>query len=129
VKVSARRRDGYAHTLTAGEHTVTADEPAEAGGTDTGPRPTELLGMSLASCTAITIEMYADRKDWDVGAMEVEVNYQIDPKAISRFEVVLKLPATLAEDQVERLRTIAGRCPVHRLLMGEAEISDRVERV
>ena len=49
--------------------------------------------LSLASCTAITIEMYADRKEWDVGDLEVEVDYELDPKATSRFDVLLKLPA------------------------------------
>jgi putative redox protein len=129
VKVSARRRKGYAHTLTAGHHTLIADEPEEAGGADTGPEPTALLGMSLASCTAITIEMYAQRKEWDVGDVEVEVDYQIDPKATSRFDLLLRLPSSLSDEQVERLRQIAGRCPVHRLLLGEVEINDRVERV
>ena len=67
VKVSARRRKGYAHTVTFEHHTLIVDEPVEKGGADTGPRPTALLAMSLASCTAITIEMYANRKEWDVG--------------------------------------------------------------
>jgi putative redox protein len=129
VKASARRRKGYAHTVTSGHHTLIADEPEEAGGADTGSRPTALLGMSLAACTAITVEMYAERKEWDVGDVEVEVDYQLDPKATSRFDVVLKLPASLSEEQVDRLRAIAAKCPVHRVLLGEAEISDRVERV
>ena len=78
MKVSARRRKGYAHSLTAGHHTLIVDEPAEKGGTDTGPTPGQLLALSLASCTAITIEMYADRKGWDVGDLEVEVDYEVE---------------------------------------------------
>ena len=85
--------------------------------------------MSLAACTAITIEMYADRKEWDVGDLEVEVDYELDPKGTSRFDVVLKLPAALSDEQVDSLRVIAAKCPVHRVLMGEVEITDRVERV
>lgn len=129
MKVSARRRKGYAHTVTFEHHTLIVDEPEDAGGADTGPRPTALLGISLASCTAITIEMYADRKGWDVGDLEVEVDYVLDPKATSRFDVLLKLPASLSAEQADSLRTIAGRCPVHRVLMGQVEIEDRVERV
>jgi putative redox protein len=129
VKVSARRRKGYAHTVTFDHHTLIVDEPEEAGGGDTGPRPTAVLGMSLAACTAITMEMYADRKGWDVGDLEVEVDYALDPKATSRFDVLLKLPASLSAEQVEKLRAIAGMCPVHRVLKGEVEIDDRVERV
>ena len=129
VKVSARRRKGYAHTVTSEHHTLIVDEPVEKGGADTGPRPTALLALSLASCTAITIEMYADRKEWDVGDLEVEVDYELDPKGTSRFDVLLKLPAALSDEQVEQLRVIAGKCPVHRVLLGEVEITDRVERV
>jgi putative redox protein len=129
VKVSARRRKGYAHTVTFEHHTLIGDEPEERAGADTGPRPTAVLGMSLAACTAITIEMYADRKGWDVGDLEVEVDYALDPKATSRFDVLLKFPTSLSQEQVESLRTIAGKCPVHRVLKGEVEINDRVERV
>jgi len=129
VKVSARRRKGYAHTVTFEHHKLIVDEPEEHDGADTGPRPTALLGMSLASCTAITVEMYANRKEWDVGDLEVEVDYELDPRGTSRFDLTLKLPAALNDEQIERLRVIAGKCPVHRVLLGEVEITDRVERV
>jgi putative redox protein len=130
VKVSAKRRKGYAHSLTAANHTLIADEPRDKDGTDTGPAPSQLLALSLASCTAITIEMYADRKDWDVGDLEVEVDYEFGEGELpTRYEVVLKLPGDLSDEQAERLRSIAGKCPVHRALMGEVEITDQVERV
>jgi putative redox protein len=128
VKVTARRRKGYAHALTVGSHTLVADEPQNRGGTDTGPEPTQLLALSLAACTAITIEMYAHRKGWDVGDVEVEVEYELKPKETSRFDVVLKVPAALTDEQSERLQVIAGMCPVHRTLTGDVEINDRVER-
>jgi len=130
LKVSARRRKGYAHALTVREHALVADEPKDLGGADTGPSPQELLALSLASCTAITVEMYADRKGWDVGALEVEVDYEPDTKGkCSRFDVMMKVPAELTEEQVERIRTIATKCPVHRTLAGDVEIDDRVTRV
>jgi putative redox protein len=128
VRVTARRRKGYAHSLTVGHHSLIADEPEDRGGTDAGPEPTELLALSLAACTAITIEMYADRKEWDVGDVEVEVEYELNPKATSVFDVVLKLPAAVTEAQIEQLRVIAGKCPVHRVLIGDVEITDRVEQ-
>jgi putative redox protein len=129
VKVTARRRKGYAHGLTAGHHTLIADEPPEKGGTDTGPAPSQLLALSLASCTAITLEMYADRKGWDVGELEVEVDYELGQNQVpTRYDVVLRLPEELSDEQVERLRVIAGKCPVHRALVGDVEISDAVER-
>jgi putative redox protein len=125
----ARRKQGYEHDLEMRDHHLTADEPEDKGGTDHGPKPTELLAAALASCTAITIEMYADRKQWDVGELEVEIDYELDPEATSRFGLTLKLPSSLSDEQVERLRDIAARCPVHRVLKGTVEITDRAERV
>ncbi len=128
MKVTAQRRKGYAHSLTVGRHTLIADEPEERGGADTGPTPMQLLALSLASCTAITLEIYAGRKGWDLGRVEIEVAYELgEDHHVTAYEVVLKLPQHLSDDQLERLRAIAGKCPVHRALVGEVEISDRVE--
>jgi putative redox protein len=130
MKVSAKRRKGYAHSLTAGNHTLIADEPHDKGGADTGPAPSQLLALSLAGCTAITIEMYADRKDWDVGDLEVEVDYEFGEGELpTRYDVVLKLPGDMSDEQADRLRVVAGKCPIHRALIGEVEITDQVERV
>jgi putative redox protein len=129
MKVTARRRKGYAHSLTIGHHTLVADEPEERGGADTGPTPGQLLAASLAACTAITVEMYGDRKEWDLGELEVEVDYEPDSaERTSRYDVVLRVPADLDDEQAERVKMIAAKCPVHRALMGEVEITDRVER-
>ena len=124
--VSARRRKDYAHSLTARHHTLIADEPPTQGGSDTGPEPTELLALSLASCTAITLEMYAERKDWELGALEVDVSYELG-NDVNRFEVIIKPGAAISEEQSERLCAIAAKCPVHRTLIGQVEITDRVE--
>jgi putative redox protein len=129
LRVSARRRQGYAHTLRVRGHEMIADEPEASGGTDRGPSPTELLALSLASCTAVTVEMYAGRKGWEVGEVEVDVNYQFDAPGRGRYEVAVKLPAALSDDQRERLRVIAGECPVHRILLGDVTITDRVQVV
>jgi putative redox protein len=128
VKVTARRRKGYAHSLTAGQHTLIGDEPTDKGGTDTGPAPGQLLALSLASCTAITLEMYADRKRLDIGDLAIDVDYELNRDGRSRFELTINLPAGLSEEEVEQLRVIAGKCPVHRALKGEVEIIDRVAR-
>ena len=106
------------------------DEPTEAGGGDQGPSPTRTLAAALASCTAITTEMYADRKGWELGDVEVDVEMEYDSSgAPQSFAVTLHLPRALSGDQAERLREIAGKCPVHRALTGEREvtITDRVE--
>ncbi len=129
MRIVARRVDGYAHDVELEGHTVRVDEPPDKDGTDTGPRPTQLLGASLAGCIAITVEMYANRKGWDVGALEVDVEMDYDGPVPSRFEVGIKLPGDLDEEQRRRLLVIATKCPVHKVLAGEAHVnvSERLE--
>ena len=109
------------------EHRITADEPKSAGGDDAGPSPQELLAASLASCTAITMEMYAGRKGWDVGEIVVDVTYEPAQRGSpTRFTMELQLPKELTEDQRLRLTHIAAKCPVHRTLEGEVMIDETV---
>jgi putative redox protein len=125
----ATRRSGYTHDVEIdGRHTIVVDEPEAAGGDDNGPSPTRLVGAALAACTAITIEMYAERKGWDVGDMRVEAEIDYEGEAPSTFTVLLHLPGGLTEEQQEKLRVIAGKCPVHRALASETKVSitDRV---
>jgi putative redox protein len=133
VTVTARRREGYAHDVEIeGGHSLLIDEPVEAGGSDDGPSPTRVLAASLAACTAITIEMYAARKEWPLDDVEVVVEMEYgQPSVPKSFAVTVRLPKELSEEQAERLRTIAGRCPVHRALKHETEVTvlDRVELV
>src|SRR5208282_14098 len=126
------RRDGRTlrHTVQVREHQLTVDEPLEAGGQDSGPDPQELLAVSLASCTAITMEMYAARKGWDIGHVEVDVEFSPAERGCpTKFELVMRVPEDVPEDQVERLRVIAAKCPIHRALDGEVMFQERVERV
>jgi putative redox protein len=124
VRVVARRLDGFAHEVDIdGDHTLVVDEPHDRGGTDTGPRPTQLLAASLAGCTAITVEMYADRKGWDVGGLEVDVEATYEGTMPSTYSVGLKLPPELSAEQRRRLLRIAEKCPVHKLLVGEASVT------
>jgi putative redox protein len=126
------RRDGtrLKQDVTIRSHHVAADEPKEHGGEDAGPSPQELLAASLASCTAITMEMYAQRKGWDVGEMAVKVDYEPAQRGSpTRFSMRVMLPKELPEDQRERLMQIAAKCPVHRTLEGEVMFDERVELV
>ena len=130
MKATARRDGTFRHLVQVRDHQLVVDEPLDAGGQDTGPRPQELLAVSLASCTAITIEMYAARKGWGLDHVEVEVEYSpADRGCPTKFELVTRLPADLPEEQVERLRVIAAKCPVHRALEGEVMFHERVARV
>ncbi len=130
VKVIARRDKGYTHEVEIeGGHTLMIDEPQASGGADEGPSPTRVLAASLAACTAITLEMYADRKEWDVGDVEVVVEMDYNGVVPSDFTVTLRLPKALSAEQQERIRVIAGKCPVHRALVadGGVNISERIE--
>jgi putative redox protein len=125
-------RDGatFRHTIRIRDHALTVDEPPSAGGADAGPDPQELLAASLAGCTAITLEMYAARKRWDIGRVEVDVAYTpAEPGGQTTFELVLRVPDELSADQVEKLRAVAAKCPVHRTLDGDVTFVERLERV
>lgn len=135
MRAVARRRSGYTHDVEIeGGHSMVVDEPEGAGGADLGPSPTRMLAASLAACTAITVEMYADRKGWDVGQLEAVVDMEYGkPSQPKSFAVTLRIPesAALSDDDLERIKRIAGMCPVHRVLARETEVEivDRVELV
>jgi putative redox protein len=130
MKATARRSNGNAltHRIDIRHHQLIGDEPTEKGGEDAGPCPQELLAASLASCTAITMEMYAKRKGWDIGPVEVECEYTpADRGCPTAFRLVLRLAGECTEEQVEKLRVIAAKCPVHRTLDGEVLFDERIE--
>jgi putative redox protein len=131
MKAIAKRSDGmFRHSVRVRNHQLTIDEAADSGGGDAGPDPQELLAASLASCTAITMEMYAARKGWEIGEVEVAVEYTPAERGCpTRFELVVRLPEDLPAEQVERLRVMAAKCPVHRTLDGEVMFEERLELV
>ncbi len=129
MKATARRNGGkFRHEIGIGKHEAIADEPKDHGGDDTGPNPQELLAASLASCTAITMEMYAERKGWDMGDVVVDVEYEPAQRGSpTRFVMHVQMPKELPSDQRDRLMQIAAKCPVHRALEGEVMFEERVE--
>ena len=130
MNASAQRISGFRHVVKVRQHRLNVDEPRESGGDDAAPTPQELLAASLASCTAVTIEMYAARKGWELNGVEVECEYTpADRGCPTKFEVILRLPSDLTDEQVQRLKVIATKCPVHRTLDGEVMFDERVERV
>ena len=130
MKAKAQRvgNDGLKHRVSVRTHELTVDEPEDNGGTDEGPNPQEMLAVSLASCTAITIEMYAKRKGWDIGDVGVDVDYEPAQRGSpTKFKMVLHMPKELPEEQRERLMQIAAKCPVHRTLEGEVMFEEKIE--
>ena len=132
IEATARRasRDGLNHQLELRVHRLVVDEPPDNGGEDEGPTPLELLAASLASCVAVTLELYARRKGWDLGTLSVQVRYALpDRGQPTRVELVTRLPSDLSEEQIDRLQAIAAKCPVHRVLAGEISFEEHIELV
>jgi putative redox protein len=104
-----------------------ADEPLEVGGTASGPTPYDLLSAALGACTAMTVRLYAQRKGWPLGQVQVSVAHRRDP--VTRrdsFERTLWLEGDFDEAQSARLLEIAEHCPVGRTLHDGADISTRM---
>jgi putative redox protein len=111
----------FAQTITVRHHAVLADEAAEVGGEDRGPNPTELLLAAVGSCVAMTLKMYAGRKGWDLGDLQVDLSSR-DENGVFVVERRLTYGAALTEEQRQRLAEIAGKCPVSRRITGQVEI-------
>lgn len=130
--------EGYTTQIRAGGYDLTADEPVNVGGNGLGPTPYDLLGASLAACTAMTMKMYAERKGWDLQSAFVHINHakthakdctdcDTGSAKIDHFERVIDLKGDLDETQKKRLLQIADRCPVHRTLHEEVTVSTRLK--
>ena len=129
MRATARRSgDTLKHHIRIGDHAVTADESHDHGGTDAGPNPQELLAASLASCSAITMEMYAKRKGWNLGEVVVDVDYEPAQRgSVTKFVMNVRLPKELPEDQRDKLMQVVAKCPVHRTLEGEVMFEENLE--
>lgn len=108
-----------------GRHVLVTDEPASLGGTDTGPAPHELLPAALAACISTMIALYAQRKEWDLGEVQVDVEYDHESEP-RRFDVAVRLPGGLSPDQIARLERVARTCPVRRALAAGSVFDERI---
>jgi uncharacterized OsmC-like protein len=137
MQVTAKTLKNYQVEISAGSHTLLADEPPDVG-EDAGPNPYALLLSALGSCMIITLHMYANRKKWPLEKVTVNLNtYRThirdcencegDPDArISVIETEVKFDGDLTAEQIERLLEISQRCPVHRTLSGQISIQTRL---
>ena len=133
VVASLDREDGFTTNMKVGNHFITADEPISYGGNDFGPSPYELVSAGLSACTAMTIQMYVKRKNWELKNVEVHTSYskshasdcencEMDTAKIDTFDRSIKLEGDLDEKQIQRILQIADKCPVHRTLHSETQV-------
>src|SRR5215469_8603403 len=117
----------YAQKVSVGGHVLSADEPADFGGRDTGPNAQEYLMAALGACANITAQMYAKRKQWNLQSVHIDVAYERVLPAdnttsgatigmVDQLEMAISFVGDLSEEQRNRLFEIANRCPTHRML-------------
>jgi putative redox protein len=115
--------DKYKTSVIAGKNSILVDEPIDKGGLDLGFQPQELLAASLASCTAITLKMYADHKQWTINSFQVDVMIeQSEDKSTTKFVRKISFDGNLDEKQQTRIVAIANACPIHKILLSQIAI-------
>jgi putative redox protein len=111
----------YAVQVSAGRHSLTLDEPPSRGGQDAGPAPYEMLLGSLGACTAITLRMYADRKQWAFRSLQVELSFERIGER-GQIHRVVTIDGELSAEQRQRLAEIAEKTPVTLTIKAGADI-------
>jgi uncharacterized OsmC-like protein len=139
VRVKLSMNEGFRTQITAGGHHLIADEPKEAGGTDAGPSPYELLLSALGACTAMTLKMYVERKKLPINDVEVLLTFdrihiddcescvkeeRLNDQEVQHISRLIYVTGDVTEEQKERLLYIAGRCPVHITLHSNPHVED-----
>jgi putative redox protein len=106
-------------------HYVVTDVPFSDGGEDTAPTPVEYLLTAIGGCVAITLRMYAARRNWDVGEITVDV-FQLKDELGSYVTEEISFEKEITEDQRKRLLVFAGKCPVAKMVKGETRIESKI---
>ena len=125
---SVRGESGYAQTIATGSgHDIASDEPVRRGGTDTGAAPFDLLLGSLGACTAITLRMYADRKQWVLGVIEIKLRLVREGEGPMRIERAISVTGDLDDERRAKLIEIADKTPVTKALAAGVPIQTAVD--
>jgi putative redox protein len=112
----------YVTHIQSRQHTLVADEPTDRGGQDAGASPSDLVAAALASCTSITLRMYAERKQWPLQSVRVDVQLHRNADKSTSIDRVLTLEGALTDEQRNRLADISERTPVTLTLKAGAAI-------
>lgn len=135
-KVSVSLKDRLKTDIKVRNHSLKADEPHENGGDDTGPTPSEMLLSAIGSCQAITMKLYADRKEWQLEGVDIELTLEkqkaddypgFDNRGRPMIDVIatrIRLQGNLTPEQKARIVEIGGRCPVHKTVEYGAHFSE-----
>jgi len=136
--IKVRNSEGYKSEIYSKSHMFFSDEPEDQGGTNEGSDPYELLLSALGSCKAITMRMYAQRKDYPLNDIEIDLsNKKIHAEdcrdcetkdgKVDIIDVSIKFTGDLSEEQISRLLEISKKCPVHKTLLSEIKINTNKE--
>jgi len=128
LKASARSIRGTLRQeiLIDGQHRLITDEPERLGGDGSAPAPHELFPAALAACVSTTLVMYARTKEWDLGEVNVAVDYD-HRSTPRRFSVAIELTGDLSGEQFERLERVAESCPLRRAIEAGIEFQETIE--
>ncbi|MDM1550690.1 MULTISPECIES: OsmC family protein [Empedobacter] len=128
INVTSTSTDkNYISNIKTGKHEFNVDEPLDKGGLDTAPKPSELLGAALASCTSITLQMYMNHKEFVYKKVEVDVNFDMITTEPITFQRHVIIEGDFDEKQRTRLLKVANSCPVHKVLEKGHEIETTIE--
>lgn len=121
--VQASLKSDLVATIKTDTHEIIAGLPVKLGGKDEGPDPHEYLEAALASCTVLTCQLYANRKQWPLVSTDVEVKITSETKELTTIQRNIRFVGELSEEQRQRLLEIANKCPIHNLLEGKIQIA------
>lgn len=133
VLVHSKAEKGLQHEIKAGSHEWIADAGQEVGGQETGPNPHELMLAALGSCTSMTMKLFAQRRGWHLQEVTIKLNEEAieDPnnpgKKISKITRDIHVKGDLNKEQLDTLRSIADKCPIHKLLVESKQILTQLE--
>ncbi|MES2072140.1 MAG: OsmC family protein [Pseudomonadota bacterium] len=115
------------HVIQIGQNKLLTDAPQALGGDGSGPEPHDLLAAALGACTALTVTMYAQRKQMDLQDIDVRIEHG-QQEGVYVFTRKIKYLGALSAEEQARLTEIAGKCPVHKTLMGQMRIDTETVR-